>query len=51
MGPLRLERIEVRDAARPDASPVVTYGRSEIERTVRQGQVLGTIGNSGNSDG
>jgi len=30
--PLRLERVEVRDADRPDAVAVATYGRSELER-------------------
>ena len=30
--PLRLERLDVRDADRPDASPVATYGRAELER-------------------
>jgi murein DD-endopeptidase MepM/ murein hydrolase activator NlpD len=30
--PLRLERLDVRDADRPDAAPVATYGRSDLER-------------------
>ena len=29
--PLRLERLEVRDADRPDAASIATYGRSELE--------------------
>ena len=33
--PLRLERVEVRDADRPNASPVATLGRSEIERSTK----------------
>jgi len=32
---LRLERLEVRDADRPNAGPVVTYGRSELERNTK----------------
>jgi murein DD-endopeptidase MepM/ murein hydrolase activator NlpD len=34
-GPLRLDRIEVRDAEQPNARPVVTYARAEIERSVK----------------
>jgi hypothetical protein len=33
--PLRLDRVEVRDADRPDAAPVATYGRSAVERDVK----------------
>jgi murein DD-endopeptidase MepM/ murein hydrolase activator NlpD len=33
--PLRLERVEVRDADHADATAVATYGRSEIERDVK----------------
>ena len=29
---LRLERLDVRDADRPDAVPIASYGRSELER-------------------
>jgi hypothetical protein len=32
---LRLERLDVRDADRPDAAPVATYGRSELERDTK----------------
>jgi murein DD-endopeptidase MepM/ murein hydrolase activator NlpD len=30
--PLRLERVDVRDAGRPDAAPIATYARSELDR-------------------
>ena len=33
--PLRLERLDVRDADRPNAGPVATYGRSELERDTK----------------
>jgi hypothetical protein len=33
--PLRLERIEVRDADRAGAAPAASYGRSEVERDVK----------------
>jgi hypothetical protein len=33
--PLRLERLDVRDADRPNAGPVVTYARSELERDTK----------------
>jgi len=33
--PLRLERLEVRDADHPNAGPVATYGRSELERNIK----------------
>jgi hypothetical protein len=33
--PLSLERVEVRDADRPDAAPIATYGRSALERDVK----------------
>jgi len=33
--PLRLDRLEVRDADRADAAPVATYGRAEIERDAK----------------
>jgi murein DD-endopeptidase MepM/ murein hydrolase activator NlpD len=33
--PLSLERVEVRDADRPDAAPVASYGPSEVKRDVK----------------
>src|SRR5690348_9563924 len=33
--PLRLDRLDVRDADRLDASPVATYGRPELERDTK----------------
>lgn len=33
--PLRLERVDVRDAAHRDAPPVATYARSELERDTK----------------
>jgi murein DD-endopeptidase MepM/ murein hydrolase activator NlpD len=33
--PLRIDRIDVRDADHADARPVVTYGRPEVERNVK----------------
>jgi hypothetical protein len=33
--PLRLERLDVRDADQPNASPVATYGRSDLERDTK----------------
>jgi murein DD-endopeptidase MepM/ murein hydrolase activator NlpD len=33
--PLRLERVQVRDTDKPNASPVATLGRSEVERSTK----------------
>jgi murein DD-endopeptidase len=33
--PLRIDRVEVRDADHPDARPIATYARPEVERNVK----------------